>query len=414
MTPRERVWRAVNHLAPDRVPIDLGGSRVTGISVFAYQALCRHCGLDLPPPRVYDLFQMLAEVEEPVRRRFHLDVAAVHQYRPEFGLRIDRWKPWELWDGTAVQVPADFNPTVDERGDLLLRDARDPAGPFVARMPHRGYYFDTLGTTGMSARLELPDADRYARSLRPLDEETLEFAARSARELSETTDYALLGEFWAGGLGLPLSFGDQMVALATEPAWCREVLAAAADNAIDSARRYYQAVGDRCVAWLVSGYDYGTQRGELFRPALFAELFAPAYRRINDWIHAHTSAKTFYHSCGSNRELLPTFIEMGVDIFNPVQVTAEGMAAEQLAADFGGRIVFWGGGINTQSTLCHGTPQQVAAEARQRCQVFGSRGGYVFNPIHNVQAGTPPENLVAMLEAVAAAPPASPPSPEPG
>ena len=129
-------------------------------------------------------------------------------------------------------------------------------------------------------------------------------------------------------------------------------------------------------------------------------MFAPNYRRISDWVHENTTAKTFYHSCGCNRQLLPIFIEMGVDIFNPVQVTAANMEAEELVEEFGGRLVFWGGGSNTQSTLPHGTPEQAAQEALERCHVFSSAGGYVFNPIHNVQPGTPPENLLAVLDAV--------------
>lgn len=401
MTSRERVALALNHRRPDRTPIDIGGSRVTGISVFAYIDLCRFAGLPAAPPRVYDLFQMLAEVEEPFRRRFHIDVAAVPQFRPEFGLRIDEWRPWRLWNGEDVLVPSEFAPEPDANGDLLVRDARNPEGPFVGRMPREGFYFDMIGGTGLSRDLSLPDPDDYARSLRPLDDETLDFAARVSRELHETTDYALLGEFWAGGLGIPLSFGDQMVALATEPGWCAEVLQAQADNAIESAKRYAQAVGDRCVAWLISGYDYGTQKGELFRPETFADLFAPQYKRINDWVHSHTTAKTFYHSCGSNRDLLDIFVEMGCDIFNPVQVTAARMDAEELAEQYAGKLVFWGGGVNTQSTLPHGTPEQVAEQAVERCRTFGARtGGYVFNAIHNVQAGTPPENLAAALDAV--------------
>jgi len=400
MTSRERVLAAVNHQKPDRTPIDVGGSRVTGISVFAYTELRRFAGLEDRPSRVYDMFQMLAEVEEDFRQRFHIDVAPVPQYRPAFGLAVDAWKPWQLWDGTPVMVPQGFEPTIDPSGDILIRNFGDPDGPFAGRMPREGYYFDMIGDTGMSASLTLPDPSEYARSLRPLDDEELDFAARISRELYDTTDYALLGEFWAGGLGLPLSFGDQMIALATEREWCRDILQAQADNAIESARRYHQAVGDRCVAWLISGHDYGTQKGELFHPDLFADLFAPAFKRVNDWVHEHTSAKTFYHSCGSNRAILEAFVEMGCDIFNPVQVTAANMDARELADQFRGRLVFWGGGVNTQSTLPNGTPGEVARQAVERCRIFGESGGYVFNAIHNIQARTPAENLAAMLDAV--------------
>ena len=132
----------------------------------------------------------------------------------------------------------------------------------------------------------------------------------------------------------------------------------------------------------------------------YRDLFKPFHKRVNDWIHKHTAWKTFIHSCGSVAVLIPDFIDAGFDILNPVQCSAHDMEAQSLKTRFGDRITFWGGGVDTQQTLPFGTPEQVRAEVRERIRIFGKGGGFVFNPIHNVQSGTPIENLLAMLKTI--------------
>ncbi len=164
--------------------------------------------------------------------------------------------------------------------------------------------------------------------------------------------------------------------------------------------RIQPLVGDRIQAVFLCGTDFGTQQSTFCSPAAFRELYLPYYRRINDWIHKHTAWKTFKHSCGAVRTLIPAFIESGFDILNPVQVSAAGMEAEKLKADFGKDLVFWGGGVDTQKTLAFGTPEEVRAEVLRRCEVFGRGGGFVFNAVHNIQANVPIRNIVAMFDAV--------------
>jgi uroporphyrinogen-III decarboxylase len=150
----------------------------------------------------------------------------------------------------------------------------------------------------------------------------------------------------------------------------------------------------------ITGTDFGTQNGPFISPASYRRLYQPFHRRVNDWVHEHTTWKTFCHSCGSIVALLPDLIDAGFDILNPVQCSAAGMDPQTLKDTFGERITFWGGGVDTQKTLPFGTPAEVREEVRQRIEVFGRGGGFVFNTVHNVQANTPAENLVALYEAV--------------
>jgi len=161
---------------------------------------------------------------------------------------------------------------------------------------------------------------------------------------------------------------------------------------------YHQAVGDKIVAIFVSGTDFGTQRQEFISTDLYRELYFPFHKRMNDWVHQHTSWKTFFHCCGSIYHLIPSFIEAGVDILNPVQCSAANMEPERLKRDFGNKIVFWGGGVDTQKTLPFGTPEEVRAEVAERICLLAPGGGYVFNSIHNIQAKTPVENVLAMFK----------------
>jgi uroporphyrinogen-III decarboxylase len=132
----------------------------------------------------------------------------------------------------------------------------------------------------------------------------------------------------------------------------------------------------------------------------FRELWFPYYKQVNDWIHRRTNWKTFKHSCGSVERFYESFLECGFDIVNPVQCSAAGMDPGLLKSKYGGRLVFWGGGVDTQATLPFGTPAEVREQVLRRCEVFGRGGGFVFNAVHNVQAGTPVENIVAMVDAV--------------
>jgi uroporphyrinogen-III decarboxylase len=164
--------------------------------------------------------------------------------------------------------------------------------------------------------------------------------------------------------------------------------------------RIHALVGDQVDAIFVTGTDFGAQHGPFISPRAYRELYMPFHKAVNGWVHQHTSWKTFIHSCGSIRALLPDFIAAGFDIENPVQCSAAGMGPAELKRDFGQQITFWGGGIDTQRTLPFGTPEEVRAQVKERIEIFAPGGGFVFNTVHNVQARVPVENLLALYQAV--------------
>jgi uroporphyrinogen-III decarboxylase len=229
--------------------------------------------------------------------------------------------------------------------------------------------------------------------------EELEFLAARAESLRRDTDKALLLGCW-GKAGLPWvgSIPDFLVLQALDPGYVRDLFAVRTETAIDNLARLARYLGDNIDILGLDGTDYGAQNAELFSPDTFAELYVPGFRRQNDWVHEHTPWKTWLHSCGSITRILPLLADTGLDILNPVQLSAEGMDARWLKEEFGDRLTFWGGGIDTQKTLPFGTPEEVAEQVRERLRVFAPGGGFVFNTIHNVQQDTPPENIVAAYD----------------
>ncbi len=189
------------------------------------------------------------------------------------------------------------------------------------------------------------------------------------------------------------------VNLTTEKETGHEMMARSVEASIRCLTQAHQAVGDRCFAWGIAADDSGTQRGEFIRPDLWAEMIKPHYKTLCDWVHRHTRMKTFFHCCGSIYHLIPHLIEAGVDILNPVQTSAANMDPARLKREFGGRIVFWGGGCDTQNVLSRARPEDVRRQVRERIETFAPGGGYVFNQVHNIQANVPVENIVAMLDA---------------
>lgn len=412
MTSRERVERALNHQEPDRVPVDMGSSLTTSIMVTAYARLRRELGVNGTPPRVSDLLQMLAEVELPALEKLGCDVVGLLPSVRFFGIAFEDWKPWRTFDGTEVLVPARFDYRVDENGDLLLSPGGDTSKRPRGRMPKDGYYFDIIPYQDPIDWDNLKP-EEFAEQFQPYTDEALEHLRTTAEELHRNTEFAILGGFGQGGLGdLPVvmaaemeapkgirTFDDWMVAHLTHPEYIKGIFARQTEQAIENLELYRQAVGERIVAIFISGTDFGTQRGEFISPDLYREIYQPFHKRMNDWVHAHTNWKAFLHCCGSIYHLIPSFIEAGVDILNPVQCSAANMEPERLKREFGDRLVFWGGGVDTQHTLPFGTPEEVRAEVAERIRIFAPGGGYVFNAIHNIQAKTPVENLLAMFEA---------------
>ena len=398
MTSRQRVLKAMNHEEPDRVPIDLGGTIMSGIMAHALDRLRAHLGLERRPVTVYEVFQMLGEVEADVVDRLGVDVLPVEPPVFFFGLRRERYKPWTLFDGTGVRVPGQFDVAIGDDGSWLLHEEGDPAQPVVARMPKDGFYFDTASLTDTHFDYAPPPLDE-ARKENHLSTEDLEWLQQRAEHLRKETDKALLLGCWShvgiSGVG---SIPDFLMLLATDRAYVKDLFAIRTETAIANLEKLRAHLGD-CIDIIgISGDDYGTQKAECFSPDWFAELYVPFFKEQNDWVHTHTSWKTWLHSCGSIARILPHLVETGVDILNPVQCSAAGMDPAWLKATFGDKLTFWGGGVDTQKTLPFGSAEDVRREVAERVSIFAPGGGFVFNPIHNIQHGTPPENIVAAYD----------------
>jgi uroporphyrinogen-III decarboxylase len=279
-------------------------------------------------------------------------------------------------------------------------------------MPKNGFYFDSIIRQDPLDEAQLDPADNLE-EFGPIDDAALAHV-RSEVELLAPTGRALVGEF--GGM----SFGDAAVvpgptlahphgirdleqwytSLVTRPDYVKEVFERQCDIGLDNLAKIHAVAGDALTAVFLTGTDFGTQRGPFISPKTYRSLFQPVQARVNDWIHTHTTWKTFIHSCGSIWRLLDDIADAGFDALNPVQTSAADMDPKALKDRYGDRLTFWGGGIDTQRVLPFGTPEEIRNMVRERMAIFGSGGGFVFNTIHNIQSRVPVANLVALFEAV--------------
>ena len=305
-----------------------------------------------------------------------------------------------------------FTTTVDARGDTLIYPQGDTTVAPSGHMPSGGYFFDCIERQEPFDEETLNPEDN-CEEFRDVSEEDLDYLARSAHAAAAT------------GLGVCAGFGgtalgdianvpgpslkhpkgirdvtEWYVSISSRQDYIHKVFERQCDVALANLERIAKVVGDSIQLVYLCGTDFGTQTSAFCSVKTFESLYFPYYKRVNEWIHSHTQWKTFKHSCGAVSKFLPSFIECGFDILNPVQCSATGMEPEKLKSIFGDRLVFWGGGVDTQKTLPFGTPAEVREEVLRRCEIFAPGGGFVFNAVHNVQAGTPIKNIVAMIDAV--------------
>lgn len=406
MTSRTRVSCTVNFQDVDRVPIDLGAMKASSIGVRAYNQLKTALQISGTKTRIWDPKLMIAAVEVEIMQRFHVDVVPLDISSVAYdGCPDDEWLDKTLYEGAEGLLPPGTGIGTHPEGDWVLLDAQGQ--PTSLRMPREGYYFDDVGYNQPGETID-PAAFTPVTGF---TDAHLDAISRRSRHLYDNTDYAMLG--WGGGvcfLGLSLitdrlsnvTMGlpsEWMIMLMTEKQTCHEMMNRSVEASIQCMEQLHDAVGDTCFAWGIAADDSGTQRGEFINPDLWAEMVKPHYAKLCDWVHRNTEWKTFLHCCGSIYHLIPHMIDAGIDILNPVQTSAANMEPERLKAEFGGKIVFWGGGCDTQKILPTASPDEIREHVRDRLAIFAPGGGYVFNQVHNIQPNIPPENVIAMLDA---------------
>jgi hypothetical protein len=410
-TCRQRVLDSLAHRQPDRVPIDFGSTAVTGIHVSCVAALRDHFGLERRLVKVHEPYQMLGLLDEDLKQAMAIDVDGVSRRKTLFGFENKNWKPWSL-NGLDVLVPGGFETTIDAQGDTLIYPQGDRSAPPSARLPRGFHFFDTIIRQEPidDATLRVEDNLEEFQPLSDAEIASIRVDVESAR----ATGRAVIANFGGTALGdialVPAPFLKQpkgirdisewYMALKSRRPFVHQIFERQTEIALGNLQRVHAAIGNAVDAVFLCGTDFGTQTSAFCSVPTFRELWLPHYARICGWIHEHTTWKCFKHSCGSVERFYESFLEAGFDIVNPVQCSAVGMDPEGLKAKYGPRLTFWGGGVDTQKTLPFGTPAEVREEVLRRCEIFAPGGGFVFNSVHNIQAGTPVANIVAMLDAV--------------
>ena len=375
MSPRERLLKAVNHETPDRVPIDLGGFQ-TGIHVKAYENLLSHLAIE-DDVQILDPIQQLARPCEEVLERFHVDTRYVVAHGPD------------SFAGGIEQ---------NERDGRLWHDLRDEFGVVWSMPDDQGLYMDISHHPLAEASVEdladypFPKGDDPSRFTGVREE---------ALRLRSETPYAICTGI--GGVVYEICWYMRglehwLMDTCTNVEFCEALLDRTLEFWLGYYTEFMAAVGD-LVDVVMIGDDLTGQDGPIFSPKFYHKVVKPRQKRLVQHIKSLTNAKIWYHTCGACTAFIPELIDNGADILNPVQISATDMDPQNLKERFGDQIVFWGGAIDAQRILPFGSPDDVKSHVRRNLAAFMPGGGYVFNNVHNIQAGVSPENVVALYDA---------------
>lgn len=410
MTSKDRVQKALNHAAPDRIPVDFGSTSVTGIHCKVVEALRQHYGLHQHPVRIIEPFQMLGEIESDLQEVIGVDCVPVFGRRDMFDIDEthlhEQITPW----GQTVMIASGIDLTTDGRGDVYIYAGGDRSYPPSAVMPS-GCYFINATQRQESVDDDGLDPNDNLEEFGTLSEEDLQYYKKTVGQAAATGKAVVagfggtaLGDIaFVPGMGLKEPKGIRNVAewymsTAMRRDYVQTVFEKQTDQAMANYTRLWEAVGDKVDVVFTCGTDFGTQDSQFCSLETFNELWYPHYKRMNDWIHRHTTWKVFKHTCGAVMPILPGLVEAGFDIINPVQINAKNMDPAVLKKEYGKQLTFWGGGIDTQRILPNATPEEVRSHVLQECEILGTDGGFVFNAVHNIQANAPIRNVVAMIE----------------
>jgi hypothetical protein len=414
MNCRERLQAALDHREADRVPVDFGATSVTGMHVSTVTRLRQAL---IPDEhyrvKVIEPYQMLGEIDDELAAMLGIDVVGLTPRKTMFGFENRDWKPITLFDGTQVLVPADFRITLNENGDWLIYPEGDTTVPPSGCMPRDGHFFDSIPRQAPIDESTLNPSDNME-EFTQFGEADLAYYQQRVAALRQKPDRGVIFTMPGAAFGdIALVPGPWMkhpkgirdvaewyMSTASRQDYVLKIFEHQCEVALKNLKMLIPTLGDTVQAVFLSGTDFGTQRGLFISLKAYRELYKPFHQQINHLVHTKTTWKTFIHSCGSVVALIPDLIEAGFDILNPVQCSATGMDARHLKKEYGQQIVFWGGGVNTQQTMAFGKPEEVYREVRERIDIFGAGGGYVFDSIHNIQANTPTENLLALFRAI--------------
>jgi uroporphyrinogen decarboxylase len=395
MTSRERIIAALNFRAPDRIPVDFGGHRSSGIHAMTYSRLKKALGITTGNVYVYDMIQQLAIIEEPVLDLLHGDTIELGR---SFLLDDSSWKDWVLPDGTPCKIPFFIN--VERKGDdwRLLGNNGKELG-----IQRKGcYYFEQTHYPLINTDFENEDfsglGDSFKHSMwnaiaspgghLGIEPQGLEQLRKGAEALRRKTNRAIIG-----------LFGGNLTYLALYPEACMRLSEKLTEIHMNKLEKWLPAVGPY-IDIIMFGDDLGTNAGPMIPPEYYRTYFKPFHKILWKKVKEIADVKIQLHSCGSIEAYLDDMIDAGLDAVNPVQISAHNMDLTHLKKKFGGRITIWGGGCDTQRVLQFGSPDEVRKHVAEQISPWKGQGGFVFQQVHNIMAGVPVENIVAMFETV--------------
>ena len=409
MTSRERVISALNHIEPDKVPVDLSGHRSSGIAALTYQKLRKYLSLPSRPLRIYDMVQQLAIVDEDVLDLFGVDT--IEMGRGFLNEEKD-WKEWVLPDGSPCFVPFYIN--LEKQGEdwlLLSDDGRELGIQKKGCLYFEQTYFPLMERgikeENFSDLEDILSDTIWTGVAHPgahlsLDQDGLAEMTRRARELRSSTDRAIIGLFGGNMFEIPqmlYRMDNYLLYVGLYPENVLRLSEKLCEIHLRSLEKWIGAVGPY-IDIVLFGDDLGGQQGPLISPEMYRRLYQPFHRKLWNRAHELAEVKVLLHCCGGVRPLIPSLIEAGLDAINPVQINAAGMDADGLKQKFGKDLTFWGGGCDTRDILPYSTPEEVAAHVKKQVQTLSNGGGFVFQQVHNILADVPPENIVSMFDAV--------------
>ena len=411
MNSKNRIQTALAHKQPDKIPVDFGSTPISGMHVLPIYKLRNELGLKDIPVKVIEPYQMLGEIDDELADILGIDTIGLSGKNNMFGFANENWKEFKTSWGQDVLIPGKFPVEKDQNGDYLMFPEGDTSVNPSAKMPSDGYFYDAVIRQDPIDENNL-DPENNLEEFGIVTNEDLTFWKNQVNK-NYGKGKALVAGFGGTGLGdialvpavqlkHPKGIRDVTewyISTVTRQDYIHRIFEKQTDIALKNFKKFYDIIGNQIDVVMICGTDFGTQTSQFCSAETFRNLWFPYYKKINDWIHQNTEWKTFKHSCGSVEPFIDLFIESGFDILNPVQINAKSMEPAHLKKQYGDRIVFWGGGVDTQHMLAFGTPQEVEKEVLYNCEIFSKNGGFVFNTVHNIQANVPVENILAMFNA---------------